>query len=289
MTPAWSDAMPTILVPLDGTPHATVALPVAHTLAELLDGTLHVLHVAERHIPPDTLLDELNLTAEMVQGTVLDVERGSPAQAIERAAHDWKDAIIVLCTHTGMEKPYGALGHVAAEVLRLSTRPLIFVQPERGHRPWVVDHILLPHDGTPSTAAGFAPSARLALRAHAELLVLHVTEPGGERPREPGTYTVPPYVDQPQHEWPHWAQEFLERTGCIGRLPPELVLHLELARGEPGAEIVRSAEERGTDLIVLAWRGHDEPFRATTLKAVIHGAPCPVAIYRTPDTSDSTA
>ncbi len=274
--------MTTILVPLDGTPHATVALPVARTLADLLDDTLHVIHVAERHIPPEDVLRELHMTSEEVRGTVVDLRSGSPAEAIVRAAREEDDATIVLCTHTGTEKPYGALGHVAEEVLQQTTVPVILVQPERGHRPWIVDHMLLPHDGSPTTAEGFAPAARIALRAHAELLVLHVAGPGGQ-PQEPGTYTLPRYMDQPQHEWPNWASEFLERAGCMGQLPPDLELRLELATGDPGEEIVRCARDHGTDLIVMAWHGRAEPECAETFKTVIHEAPCPVAVYRVPE------
>lgn len=272
--------MSTILVPLDGSPHATVALPVAQTLARLLEGTIHVLHVAPYAAPPRELLDSLGLSPEDLHGTVLDVPSGSPAPAIVRAAEAAEDPTIVLCTHTGMEKPYGALGHVAEEVL-LSTRvPIGLVQPERGHRPWAVDHVLLPHDGSPATAEGFRPASRLALRARAELLVLHVAQAGGPQPPEPGTFTLPRYVDQPQHEWPSWAAEFLERACQLGGIPDELELRLQIATGEPGAEIVRIARERGADLIVVAWRGCLEPGRAQTTRTIIHEAPCPVLIYR---------
>jgi len=271
--------VPTILVPLDGSPHATVALPVAQTLAYLLEGTIHVLHVTRRATPPHELLRDLGLSPEELRGTILDVPAGSAAPAIVAAAEAAEDPTIVLCTHTGMDKPFGTLGHVAEEVLYSTHAPLVLVQPERGHRPWVVDHILLPHDGSPTTAEGFRPASRLALRAHAELLVLHVAETGA-RPPEPGTFTLPRYVDQPQHEWPSWAAEFLERVCQLGGIPEELELRLQVATGEPGEEIVRTARERGSDLIVVVWRGRPEPGRARTTRTIIHRAPCPVLIYR---------
>jgi len=272
--------VPAILVPLDGSPHATVALPVAQTLARLLDGTIHLLHVTPQAEPPRELLRDLGLSPEDLRDVILDVPAGDAAPAILAAAEAADDPIIVLCTHTGMDKPFGTLGHVAEEVLLSTHAPLVLVQPERGHRPWVVDNILLPHDGSPTTAEGFRPASRLALRAHAELLVLHVAEAGGERPPEPGTFTLPRYVDQPQHEWPTWAAEFLERACRLGGIPDELELRLQVATGEPGAEIVRTARERGSDLIVVVWRGRPEPDRARTTRAIIHQAPCPVLIYR---------
>jgi nucleotide-binding universal stress UspA family protein len=277
--------MPTIFVPLDGTPHSTVALPVARTLAKLLGGTIHLLHIAARRLPHDALLEDLGLSRKDLRGTVLEMATGSPAEAIVRAAGDAKDAIIVLCMHTGLEKAYGDLGHVTWEVLCAAPVPIFLVQPERGHRPWVIDMVLLPHDGTPTTAAGFAPSVDLTLRAGAELIVLYVAEPGSEQPEEPGTLTVPRYVDQPHHEWPAWASEFLNRTRYVGELPHGLRLRLQLVSGDPGTEIVRYAREHGTDLIIIAWHGHPEPKRAETLKSVVQRAPCPVAVYRVPEDS----
>jgi len=275
--------MQTILVPLDGTRHSLVALPVARRLASLMHGTIHVLHVAQRRTPPDELLDTLGLSPDELEDTVLDLETGAPENEILRAAERWDDATIVLCTHTGMEKPYGALGHVAWAVLQRARHPIILVQPERGFRPWEIDHILLPHDGTPTTAVGFSPAAKLAVRTHAELAVVYVAEPREPRPEEPGTYTVPRYVDQPQHEWPAWAGEFLERVCGLGRIPAGLRLTMHLAHGDPGHEIVEFARRHGTDLILLAWHGRSEPERARTLRTVVHEAPCPVLIYRIPN------
>ena len=131
--------------------------------------------------------------------------------------------------------------------------PLVVVAPERGSAPWHLQHILLPHDGTPSTSVGLKPAAELAQLAGAEVLVVHVTGLG-TAPGERGSLTVAPYVDQPQHEWPAWTSEFVRRFACmcpLGRLHVRALL----ARGEPAAELLRLAKEHSTDLMVLAWRG----------------------------------
>ncbi|HEX7049437.1 MAG TPA: universal stress protein [Longimicrobiales bacterium] len=272
---------PTVLVPLDGSASATAALPVARTLAGLLRATLHVIHVAPQPIPEAEIPERLRLSPEQLHDAVVDTREGDPIPNIlDVVAGQPSSTVLVLCTHTGADHAAGGLGRVAEALLLDAPCPLLFVQPERGMAPWVLHRALLPHDGTPTTAAAFHPAADLARRADAELVVLHAAAPGEARPAEPGTYTAPLYVDQPQHEWPSWAWEFLERVGSLGRLPSGLKLRLFLARGDPGSTIIDFARRNPVDLIILAWHGRREPERALTVKTVLRQAPCPVLIQR---------
>lgn len=275
-TPAQST--PTVVVPLDGSVHALVSLPVARALAELEGATLHVAHVAERTLPPREVLEKLGLKPEELRGSVLDLATGRPGPGIVRLASATQSRFIVMCTHTGLARVRGELGAVAEEVLSSAPCPVVLVRPERGLRPWALRRVLLPHDGTPTTAAAVDPAATLAHRAGAELVVLHVAAPGTGRPAEPGTFAGPRYMDQPQHEWPSWAREFRERLLALGHAPMGVKPRLFLARGEPGEAIVRFAGEHQSDLIVLGWHGRLEAERAATLKAVIREAPCPVLV-----------
>ncbi len=272
--------VPTILVPLDGSSRATVALPVARAFAELEGATLHIVHIGEATVPPSAVLEKLGLTPEQLRGCVLDQATGPPAARIVRLAGERGNVLIVLSTHTATDKPRGALGRVAEEVLCKAPCPVVLVQPERGVEPWLLRKILLPHDGTPTTAAAVSPAADLAIQAGAELLVLHVAEPGARRPTEPGTLVTPRYVDQPQHEWSSWAREFLERLAALGPCPAAVRLRLLLGTGEPGVEIVRAAEEHDCDLIVLGWHGQLAAEHASTLKTVIREAGFPLFALR---------
>lgn len=278
--PARPEPAATVLVALDGSQHALVALPVAQTLARLQGAVLHVLHVGEPLLPPRELLDRLGLTPEQLRGSVLDQRTGSPAEAIARAAEEWRSKQIVLCTHTCGEPSERALGSVAEEVLYLAPCPVVLVRPERGMAPWELRRILLPSNGTPTTAAAVHPALDLADLAQAELHVLHVAAPVARQVTEPGTLVAPRYVDHPHYEWPAWEREFLERLRGLGHPPERLRMQLHLAAGDPGREIVRFARGNESDLIILAWRGHFEAERARTMKAVIRAAPCPVLVLR---------
>jgi nucleotide-binding universal stress UspA family protein len=174
------------------------------------------------------------------------------------------------------EKP---LGSTALAVLESAPCPIVLVRPDRGTRPWALHRVLLPHDGTPTTSAAIPPAAKVAATAGAELEVLHVAAPGSRPSQEQGSLMPPRYVDQPQHEWPAWAGEFLERLGGACELG-SLKVHMSLGTGTPGEEVLRRAGEHASDLIVLAWRGAWEGERAATVKAVLRGAPCPVMIVR---------
>jgi nucleotide-binding universal stress UspA family protein len=285
---------------LDGSAHAIAALPTAKVLAELAQATLHVVHVGEPILPSDELIQSLGLTRDQLRGCVIAQAGGAPAASIVRLASEWRSVSIVMCTRTnvagaegapgslaGAESAAGpvagaedALGSVAGAVVREAPCPVVLVRPELGGRPRSLRRIVVPHDGTPSTAAALQPAIDLAGRSGAELEVLHVAAPEASHTAEPGTLTAPRYLDQPQHEWPVWTREFLARTWAQCHSPPAVRTRLYLRTGEPGTEIVRFAGERQSDLIVLAWRGRLDAERATTLKAVIRDAPCPTIILR---------
>jgi nucleotide-binding universal stress UspA family protein len=265
----------TILVPLDGSTRALAALPVARSLAKLVDGTVRMLHVADV-LPGPELRERLKLEIEDLHGAVLDARAGDPATAIVQAAEEWRSFAVVMCAYTGALKPAPGLGSVAEAALHAAL-PLVFVQPDRPNVDFKLNRVLIPHDGAPATAAALGFGAHLAHRAGAELVILHVAAFGAE-PQGPGSTPVPQYMDQPQYEWETWTSEFVERLRCLCGLPREASMHLHLATGDPGSEIVRFAAEHEASLIILAWHGCLDAQRATALKTVLARASCPVLV-----------
>jgi nucleotide-binding universal stress UspA family protein len=222
----------------------------------------------------------MRLSAEDVRGLVIDQCTGSPAQAIVREAAARHAVLIVMCAPARPDGHLHAFDGVIGDVLRAAPCPVVLVPSIHGRHPWALRQLVLPHDGTPTSAAAIAPTAELASRAGADLVVLHVATPGAERPAESGTLVVPRYLDQPQHEWPAWSREFLERVRGIAYPANIEKIRLVLAHGEAGAAILEFARGSATDLIALAWRGSLEPERAQTIQRVIRDASCPVIIFR---------
>ena len=268
----------TVLVPLDGAVHATAAIPVARGFAELLHATVALLHVSDDALTPNALVQRMKLSGEDVPGLIIEHRPGAAAAAIVKVAGERHAAIIVMCPQIRTDLRWRALGSVAAAVLRAAPCPVVLVPPARGRKRWTLHQLLVPHDGTPTSAATIGPATDLALKAAAELVVLHVATPGAETPTEPGTLVSPRYVDQPQHEWPAWVEEFLARLCAVGGARGGTEIRLAMAQGEAGAAIVDFARE--SDLIVLGWRGALEPGRARTMQRVICDTTCPIIVLR---------
>lgn len=266
----------TIVVALDGSPGSLAALPVAKSLAEIVSSTVHVVYVGGHGVPAKVIAEKLGLSPEQLHGLVIEHTTGNPPVEIAHIASERESIFIVMCTHTGEPKPDGKLGSVAEGVLYEAKVPVVLVRPERGLKEWKLRRILLPHDGTTTTGAATGMAAHLAHLANAELIVLHIAI----QTEAAHSFGAPQYVDQPQHEWPAWANEFLSRLHSQGHSLSELKLRLFLARGKPGQVIVHSAQEHNADLIVLAWRGHLEAERAGIIKDCMRNAPCPLLIVR---------
>lgn len=271
----------TVIAPLTSEkPESTAALPIARGLARIQGATLHLLLLGDPGLPVDTLAGELGLGPDELRDAIIDRAPGPLTPATLELARRWRGATIVLTLQKAPDGTHHALGPDATEILLRTVGPVVLVPPERGLEPWIVDGILVPHDGTPTTAAAIGPALDLAARASSNLVIVHVTEPGSRRPLEPGTMTAPRYIDQPQHEWPAWAREFTERLCAFAAWGPERSASF-LATGDPGPEIARFSREAGIDLVVIGWRGSLEATRATTMKEVISQTEIPVLILRT--------
>lgn len=271
---------PSLVVPLDASAHALAALPVAHRLAEILGCTIHLVHVGAQAATPGEVVERIGVSTVDLRGAVLRTKVGDPASGILDTASELHAELIVMCTHTA--GPYVSghpLGGTARAVLERAPCPVVLVRPERGTAPWDFRRMLLPHDGTPSTSGSIAPAVALARRAGAGIDVLHVASPSSHVRSERGALTPPRYVDQPQHEWPAWLGEFLERLGSVCPLA-SLDVRMWLGHGVPGEEVLRVAEQQDDDLIVVAWRGAWGDHHASTVKLVVERARAPVLVFR---------
>lgn len=271
-----------VLVALDGSPAAAVALPVARSIATQLGGAIAILHIAAAPLPVADLRRRLHLDSGEPT-TRLWSRVGAPAAEILRAAGEPDVALVVLTTHGRDIADGPRLGQVAEAGVAGSARPLLLVRPETVEPPDVgastFRRLLLPLDGTPATATALRPATELASRLGASIDVLYVASRDQVPHAEPGSIGAPRYVDQPQHEWPHWANEVIDRLcrSCAD-CPPDVQVRVFLAHGAVGAEILRFAAQHRPDAIVLVRQSELEPGRALVIRAVLAQAPCPVLI-----------
>lgn len=134
-----------ILVPLDGSPLAELALPRAVELARESGATLELLRAVEVHTFPgtdpteaqvkvvkegETYLSEVadRLKAEGVERVETSVWYGPAAYAVVEGARLHKVDLIVMTTHGRSGLGRLILGSVAESVLRGTTAPILLIR-----------------------------------------------------------------------------------------------------------------------------------------------------------------
>ena len=133
-----------ILVPLDGSDRAELALPFAEELAAKLGSEIILLCVsdsaeAEDYAKHEIYLEQITEIAKRAAEKLLtnpeqkvsirsSVTIGLPAQEIVDFAEQVAVSLIIMATHgrTGVSR--WALGSVAEKVMRASTRPVLLVR-----------------------------------------------------------------------------------------------------------------------------------------------------------------
>lgn len=280
-----------VLVALDGSPSAMTAVPIAGALATQLGAKLDVLYV----VPPrggylhmgqwlKGLGDIIGVSAFSEIDVHLHV--GDPATTILQLASEPDAVLIVLTTHGRQIEPGRALGHVAEAVVAGTIRPVVLVRPEAvsaGVPVSPIKRLLLPLDGSPTTAMAVQQAIILASFLGASVDVLYVASQAASMPAEVGQMGLPAYLDQPQHEWTQWDTEIVERLcRSCAQFPPEMHTQVFLRQGDIGQEIVRFAGDEHYDGILLVRRSHLEPGHAQALRTVLHNTPCLIIITGVP-------
>jgi len=170
-----------ILVPLDGSPRAERAIPVAVRIARASGGTVILVRAIDTivdfwmaDIPQAKLTEGENYLADIraaidLEGVATEVKllSGPAASIILRTAHSSQADLIVLCSHgyTGLTR--WAMGSVAEKVAHHATIPLLVLREEgpipAGPHPDTVRPLraLVALDGSALSATVLEPAAFL--------------------------------------------------------------------------------------------------------------------------------
>jgi len=277
-----SGSLSTILLALDGSKRSQAAVPVARKLRDIYGATLHVVYVGTHAGDRDVTAERLGFTVQEARELIFESSSGKPSQLIARLGATHPGSVVVMSTETGEPTGGDHFGSVTESVFALRPERIVLFSPTGAADAWVLRRILLAHDGTPASHAATGPAADLAHRTGAEVLALHVAAPSAGRPAQTGSIPAPRYLDQPQHEWPHWTGEFMNRLLAGGIPPPNVHFKLAVTAGQPGSEVAQVARQREIDLVVMAWHGHCERESSVT-RVVVRGCGCPVMLVYSAD------
>ena len=267
-----------VLVALPGAGAAHAVIEAGQVIARALGLPLHAALVWPTPISPCQVARLLGLAPQALEGLVLHVAVGDPVERLDALARTEPVAFLVIGaeSHGG---GLGGLGELAARTLATTRAGVIVVRS--GTSLGKLRRILVPIDGTPSTAAALCPLAELAARAGAGLDLVMIEDVASLRSDEPGAMAPPRYLDQPQHEWPAFSAELVQRLlGALAHCPVGVPTRVLLAAGRPAAEILRLGRELDTDLLALVWHGSCAGVEGAVFREVLEGAAWPVLVLR---------
>ncbi|MBV9960424.1 MAG: universal stress protein [Acidobacteria bacterium] len=150
-----------------------------------------------------------------------------------------------------------------------------------------INSILLPTDFSDCAAHALSYASSLARKFAARIICVHVIEPVMPTVGYTGLTEPLPIADLSE-QLEESAERELPKIGacreCEGLLVEEVIVH-----GDAAAEIVRVAQERQVDLIVIASHGRTGLGRilfGSTAESVVRHAPCPVLVVKQNETGD---
>jgi nucleotide-binding universal stress UspA family protein len=290
-----------ILCPVDFSGSSAKALAYAAALARWHHAEITVLHVRPMQISP--LLTVGPYVGPVTPVVLSDAERAQLEAALTRfAASDttrdvtirtalvedvnvpsailshvetMRPDLIVMGTegHSGIERL--VLGSVAERVLRRATCPVVTVPPNARHglSPNAIREVLCPIDFSSSSAAALNWAAVWAAKAAAHLTVLHVVE----MPPEAADPPLSDYVAL-RDRMIRDARQAME-AAIPDRIRQSDTFDEHVVVGRAGTEILRLAEARPADLIVMGVRGRgavDLAVFGSATHQVVRRAGCPV-------------
>jgi nucleotide-binding universal stress UspA family protein len=284
----------TILVPLDGSPRAEQALPLAVAIGQKSGAALHLalVHLIDFRGPQADLetgraerayLDKIAGQVRESSGlavTATVIEEGPVALGLSGYAGAVHADLIVLTSHGRGPVSRFWLGSVAERLLHVATVPVLVhragsvARPERdaAFRP---RNLLVPLDGSLTAVSALAPAAEMARLFGAGLRLFRVVEPA---PFLATSKDDPMFVALERQ-----ARDDLARVAVALR-HRDLHLETEVVANEPAATAILAAAEQA-DLIVMASHGRGRVARfllGSVTDKVVRGAPCPVLVVRSP-------
>ncbi len=288
-----------VVVPLDGSPFALQALPVALGLATRSNAALHLVQVQTPAVPPvdfpgaptfavareTELAVETERTLQELAARIrprwkLDVAAavrfGRPGEAIAAFARETGADMIVLVTHGRGGVSRFWLGSVADELLRMADVPVLAVRPARRGpglgRERCFRHLLAPLDGSDLAEHALAPALVTARLWKARLALLRVITPQLAIAR-PAPVTRLDRADLARQK--QEAEGYLR--GVADRLRGEgvSVTTRVVANADPARGIIRAATTGRADLIAIASHGRGglgRLLRGSVCDKVLRGA-----------------
>lgn len=280
-----------ILVPLDGSDLAELALPYARELASAFNSELILLYVGESSEQEYLHMHQLYLEKVAVQMKKLVkkvsplVVSGKPAGEIVKYTEKNDIRLIVMASHGSSGIIPWATGGIASKVIDAIGVPLLLIKETKVRRKTkekhLISRILLPLDGSEAGEAAITRAKELKSRLEAEVILLEVV-PAGRHIRTIGGIDHILYPEPELETFKAEAKEYLDRVyKRMQRGKGEL--KVEIRSGEVAKEILNYARKKKASLIAISSHGHSGMTKwvfGSTAQKIIEDSPIPVLVVK---------
>ena len=294
-----------ILIPVDTSPYSQGAAMLGLEFAKALQAKANIVHVL--HQPPMYILQSESMTEKSLrehgeqvlepwpkraaslgvpcETRLIEEQRLGIGGAIAHAASELGCDLIVMGTQgrEGLGRVF--LGSVAERVTRLAKQPVMLVRRSELHtvKPKPFERLLVPVDGSDTSAAAIWVAHDLAKQVNACLDFLHVVPDLSFPVGDPvGAYAAFDYagllksLEESGRDLLEQAMKRVEDVPAKSSMIP--------AAGERiSGVIVNAAKERNADLIVMGTHGRggfDRLLLGSVAEGVTHHAEVPVLLVR---------
>jgi nucleotide-binding universal stress UspA family protein len=257
-----------ILVPLDGSNLAELALAYAEELAVAFGSEVVLLYVSEpkesqyRHMHQLYMEEVVEKVGEhlkkrtRVRAVVL---TGEPAEEITNYAEKNKASVIIMASHGRSGIMAWAMGGVASKVLEAARVPVLLIRagkpPQRAPGKRLLERVLLPLDGSKTGEAAVPYVKELGKRLGSEVILFGVVA-AGQHVRTVGGLDYILYPEPELELFKAEVREYLDRLyrrlkGRKGTVSFELKVGDDIA-----GEIISFADKAKASLIAISAHGH---------------------------------
>ncbi|HKH05964.1 MAG TPA: universal stress protein [Acidimicrobiales bacterium] len=285
-----------VVVGVDGSPHARLAMRWASRFALLLDadvtavhGTGLLDHVDGRLVPAHAHIDEIRRALEEEWCGRLDrthlphrvevVERPA-VDALLAAAHEGPTDLVVVGTRGRGIPRAQALGSTALQLLRQATVPVLVVPGPSGDRSVELRRLVIGVDGSVAAQAALLWASGLACLTGARCEVVAVAEDDPVFPLgTAATVTAAGEEDAPDR------LRAIAEQACESLRDLGVTCEVTVRRGTAADALLGVARDRHADLVVVGSSGEGSagnPLLGSVSRQVAHDAGRPVAVVPHP-------
>jgi len=283
-----------ILVPLDGSETAEVAVPRAEELAEMLEADITLLHVCESEDDKNYHMHSLHIEKIAELSKQRAKEKGFKVNPVQLTGHhaeqivDYADkediGLIIMATHglSGIRR--WVLGSVTEKVIRATTKPVIIIRADSDSA--AIKKALVPLDGSKESEAVLPYIEELASRLKSEVVLLHAVVPitsAYSMPFEPAAVPLP---QEDLSLLKVKAQEYLSEMAVMlnGK---GIKTSSRVVFGPAADEIIGVADEINADLVAMSTHGRSGISRwaiGSVADKILRAGNTPVMLVREPGT-----